>query len=215
MRNPGEIWRLRVWVWAPALFFFLANATAYSIYRFGFADRVAALEDNLREQRERLEPLEARKKKLEGLLELSRRNQIEIERLYGETFATRRQRLTEITAEVKSLARKAGLNPTALSYPEQQIQQYGLVKRSFIFSVEGTYLELRRFINLLEVSNSFLTLEEVTLSQGSEGAPVKGRGGAANGNPESSELRINLTLSTLFAGNPGEAEPTPALRGAK
>jgi len=215
MRSPGEIWRLRLWVWVPALLFFLANATAYSIYRFGFADRVAALEESLDDQRERLDPLEARKKKLGALLERSRRNQIEIARLYDESFATRKQRLTNITAEVKSLARKAGLNPTALSYPEQQIQQYGLVKRSFIFSVEGTYLELRKLINLLELTSSFLTLEDVTLNEGSAGAPVRGRGGMVTGNPEGSELRINLTLSTLFAGSPSEAEPPPALRGAK
>ncbi len=30
MRSPGEIWRLRLWVWVPALLFFLANATAYT-----------------------------------------------------------------------------------------------------------------------------------------------------------------------------------------
>jgi hypothetical protein len=217
MRSPGEIWRLRLWVWVPALLFFLGNATAYSVYRFGFADRVAALQQDLKDQRDRLEPLEGRKRKLEGLIELSRRNQIEIQRLYNEKFSTRKQRLTEITAEVKSLARKAGLNPTALSYPEQQIQQYGLVKRSFIFSVEGTYIELRKFINLLELSSSFLTLESVTLSEGGAGEPVRGRGGVAQAaaNPQGSELRINLTLSTLFARDPNVSEPLPAVGRAQ
>jgi Tfp pilus assembly protein PilO len=214
MRSRGEIWRLRAWVWVPALLFFLANATAYTIYRFGFADRVAALEGSLKDQKERLQPIEARKKKLAGLLELSRRNQVEIEHLYSETFATRKQRLTNITAEVKSLASRAGLRPRSLSYPEKEIQQYGLIKRSFVFSVAGTYVELRKFINLLELSNSFLTLEDVTLSQDSGGAPVKVRGAAANGNPEGSELRISLTLSTLFAGSPDDTEPPPALRRA-
>ena len=28
MRSREEIWRLRLWVWVPALLFFLANATA-------------------------------------------------------------------------------------------------------------------------------------------------------------------------------------------
>lgn len=220
MRAPGEIWRQRLWVWVPALVFFLANATAYTVYRFGFADRVAALQEDLKTERERLEPLQAREKKLRGLLERSRQNEIQIERLYAESFSTREQRLTKIQDEVKSLARKAGLDPKNLSYPQQDIQQYGLVKRSFIFSVEGTYIELRRFINLLELSGSFLSLEQVTLSQGSGSQPAqRGRGGAVvEPASEGSELRINLTLSTIFANDPSSsnasdaASPVAALR---
>jgi hypothetical protein len=216
MRAPGEIWRQRLWVWVPALVFFLANATAYTVYRFGFADRVAALQEDLKDERERLEPLQAREKKLRGLLERSRQNEIQIERLYAESFSTREQRLTKSLDEVKSLARKAGLDPKSLSYPTQQIQQYGLIKRSSVFSVEGTYIELRRFINLLELSDSFLTLEQVTLSQGSGSQPAqRGRNGAVvQPASEGSELRINLTLSTIFADPdaPKAGSPVAALR---
>lgn len=216
MRSPGEIWRLRVWVWVPALVFFLANATAYTVYRFGFADRVASLRQDLKDERERLDPLVARKKKLEGLLARSESNELEIRKLYNETFATRKQRLTEITTEVKSLARKAGLDPKSLTYPETKIQRYGLIKRSFIFSVEGNYQELRKLINLLELSDSFLTLEEVTLSEGTAGqAGRPGRGGMAPvPQTPGSELRINLTLSTLFAKDPNGTDDDPAVRRA-
>jgi len=219
MRSAGEIWRQRLWVWVPALVFFLANATAYTVYRFGFADRVASLRQDLEDEKQKLAPLVARKQKLDGLLTRSASNEVEVRKLYNETFATREQRLTEITTEVKTLARKAGLDPKSLSYPEQKIQRYGLIKRSFIFSVEGNYVELRKLINLLELSESFLTLEEVTLSEGTAGQPGRpGRGGMA-AVPESpgSELRINLTLSTLFAKDPNAANTRgdlPAVRRA-
>jgi hypothetical protein len=215
MRSAGEIWRQRLWVWVPALVFFLANATAYTVYRFGFADRVASLRQDLKDEQERLDPLEARKKKLEGLLARSQSNSVEIRKLYADTFATRKERLTEITTEVKTLARKAGLEPKDLTYPEQKIQRYGLIKRSFVFPVEGSYLELRKLINLLELSNSFLTLEEVTLSEGTAGHPGRpGRGGmAAVPETPGSELRINLTLSTLFAKDPNSMDDAPAVRG--
>jgi Tfp pilus assembly protein PilO len=210
MKSPGEIWRQRLWVWVPALFFFLANATAYTVYRFGFADRVASLQEDLKTQKDRLDPLEARKAKLEALLARSRRNDAEIRRLYAESFSTRKQRLTNITAEVKSLARKAGLDPKTLSYPEEQIQQYGLIKRSFVFSVEGSYVNLRKFINLLELSNSFLTLEAIDLTPGTSEGPVRGRGGVVVQPAQTgSELRISLTLSTLFARDPNDPEPLP------
>ncbi|HEY2736927.1 MAG TPA: hypothetical protein VGK45_00900 [Thermoanaerobaculia bacterium] len=209
MRSPAEIWRQRLWVWVPALVFFLANATAYTIYRFGFADRVASLQEDLKDQRERLDPLDARRQKLQALLASSKRTDQEIRKLYAESFSTRRARLTNINTEVKTLARKAGLDPRSFSYPEEQIQQYGLIKRSFIFSVEGSYVNLRKFINLLELSDSFLTLESINLTPGTSERQGRGRAGAAPAPaaPENSELRISLTLSTLFARDPNDPGP--------
>jgi len=210
MRSPAEIWRQRLWVWVPALVFFLANATAYTIYRFGFADRVASLQEDLKDQRERLDPLDARRQKLQALLESSKRTDQEIRKLYAESFSTRRARLTNINTEVKTLARKAGLDPRSFSYPEEQIQQYGLIKRSFIFSVEGSYINLRKFINLLELSDSFLTLESINLTPGTSERQGRSRAGVpapAPSSPENSELRISLTLSTLFARDPNDPGP--------
>lgn len=197
MRGRDEIWRLRLWVWVPALLFFLANATAYVVYRFGFADRVESLEARLEATKTELAPLAAQRAHLERLIQRSQRNETEIRSLYDERFSTRSQRLILVTAEVKKLARSAGLNPLAITYPEQPIEEYGLVKRSFSFSVDGTYLELRKLINLLELSDSFLTLEEVTLD-----------GEAGEQGPE---LRIRLHLSTLFASEAGseESDGTP------
>ncbi|HBL25736.1 MAG TPA: hypothetical protein DD490_02760 [Acidobacteria bacterium] len=189
MKVRAEIWRLRLWVWLPALLFFLANATAFVVYRFGFADRVASLETRLAETEAKLAPLAAQRSRLEKLIERSRRNDVEIRELYEERFSTRSRRLTKITAEVRQLAQTAGLNPLSITYPEERIEEYGLIKRSFSFSVDGTYLELRKFINLLELSDSFLTLDDVTLSGESEGP----------------ELQIRLHLSTLFAGEGEEA----------
>ena len=60
--------------------------------------------------------------------------------------------------------------------------------------MDGTYLELRKFINLLELSDSFLTLEEVTLAGETRG--------------EGPELNIRLSLSTLFASEEGSDEAT-------
>lgn len=198
MRSREEIWRLRLWVWLPALLFFLANATAFVVY-LGFADRVAALERDLAEKRKALEPLAGKRQRLERLIQRSQNNDQEIRSLYEERFSTRSARLTRVHAEFRQLARTAGLDPRSITYDEEEIEDFGLIKRTFSFSVAGTYLELRKFINLLELSSSFLTLEEVTLAgEESEG-----------GGPE---LRMRLAISTLFAREPG-AEPAPA-RGA-
>jgi Tfp pilus assembly protein PilO len=181
MTSGEEIWRQRLWIWVPALVFFLANAGAFTVYRLGYAGNVQTLAEGIETEKVELKKLQAERGSLEKLITRADANRREVDTLY-ERFATRRQRLTEVTAEVQSLARKAGLDSRSFAYPEQEIEDYGLVKRSFIFSVDGSYVDLRKFINLLDLSDSFLTLEEVTLSETTKGQ----------------ELRMNLTLSTLF-----------------
>lgn len=197
MTDRGQIWRLRLWVWLPALIFFLANAVAFSVYKFGYAGRISALEEGLGQQRRELEPLAQRRSELEALVTRVKTNRAQVGRLYDERFATRSQRLTRFTAEVKDLAAAAGLEPESITYPEEEIEDYGLIKRSFIFTVEGTYLELRRFINLLEISGSFLALEGLSLSEGGERGP---------------EMRINVRISTFFVMG-DEVAAAPAARG--
>jgi Tfp pilus assembly protein PilO len=201
MKDQSEIWRLRLWVWVPALLFFLANAVAFSVYRFGYADQVQSLEADLGEAQKELQPQTVRRKELERLIQRANAAEVAVGQLYDQEFSTRSQRLTRVTTEVKSLARKAGLNPRTLSYPQEVIEDYGLVKRSFIFPVDGTYLELRQFLNLLEHSESFLTLESVTLSEANQ--------------EQGPELRMNLKISTLFAEETGPEEIGAARRVAE
>ena len=185
MKDQSEIWRQRLWIWLPALLFFLANAVAFSIYRFGYAGQVQSLGADMASVREQLAPLQEHRAALENRLRRARAAEAAVRELYADRFSTRSQRFTRLQTEVKTLARKAGLNPKMITYPKQDIEDYGLVKRSFVFPVEGTYGELRQFLNLLELTDSFLTLEAVTLSEESS--------------DQGPELRMSLTLSTLFA----------------
>jgi Tfp pilus assembly protein PilO len=188
MNHHDEIWRQRLWIWLPALLFFLANAGAFTVYRLGYAGNVQSLAEDIDTQKDELKKLQATRAGLETLIARADANRRQVDTLY-DRFATRRQRLTEVTAEVQSLARKSGLDPHSISYPEQEIEDYGLVKRSFVFTADGNYLSLRKFLNLLELSDSFLTLEDASVSETSKGA----------------ELRMSLTLSTLFTKEKGKA----------
>ncbi|HEX9671514.1 MAG TPA: hypothetical protein VGC93_18750 [Thermoanaerobaculia bacterium] len=185
--SAESIWRQRLWVWLPALLFFLANAGACSVYQLGYAGRVESLERAIEEQEKALEQASAERAARQALVDRARLARQRLAALYDQRFSTRARRLTEITAEVKDLARKAGMVPRSISYPEQAIEDFGLIKRSFVFAVEGGYGELRQFINLLELTPSFLTLEEVTLAES-----------------QGERLNIQLRLSTLFAKEPVE-----------
>lgn len=195
MRDQSEIWRQRLWVWLPALLFFLANAVAFSIYRFGYADRVQALNEDLDKVQEELQPVQARRVELETLLRKARTTETQVAQLYG-LFSTPSQRSTSAMTEVRNLSRRAGLDFRSINYGKREVEDIGLIRHSFTFSVAGTYGELRQFINLLELSPSFLILDEIGLSESS------GEEGVERG----SELRITLTLSTLYTGEEGDSE---------
>jgi Tfp pilus assembly protein PilO len=198
MRAPGEIWRQRLWIWVPALIFFLANAGAFAVYKLGYAGRIESLDDKLREQAGQASELRDKCQQAQTMIARVQTNERQVEQLYTDRLSTRSQRLTGITTEVKKLAREAGLVPKTITYPETEIQEYNLIKRSFVFSVEGTYAELRKFISLLEASHSFLTVDEATVVNNTDGR----------------ELRIDLSLSTLFARDAQDEPPAAAPGGA-
>jgi Tfp pilus assembly protein PilO len=191
----GEIWRQRLWVWLPALLFFLANVGAFAVYKLGYAGRVESLQEELDTQRQTLGQLTAQQRASQAMLTRVQTNEQQVAQLYADRLSPRSRRLTAITTEVKEMAKKAGLEPRSFSYPEEEIQKFRLIKRSYIFSVKGTYSELRQFISQLEASRSFISLDEVTVnSNDSSGA----------------ELSISLKLSTLFARGEEEGVPAPA-----
>ncbi len=190
MSLGNGIWRRRVWVWLPALVFFFLNVALFSTYRLVVAGRLQAARQELASKEATLERLHQEAEARNGRVVAARTTAQRMQELYQDRFSTQSRRFTAITAEIRDLARRAGLEPSAMSYPTQEIEDYGLVKRNFTFSVQGTYQDLRRFINLLELTPSFVTLEQVSLN-GEDGA----------------KLGIRLNLSTLFAQ---EETPAPA-----
>ncbi len=177
-----KVGRLRPWLWGLALAFFLLNLALFSTYRIVYAGQVVSLRQRLEHREAELRDLQAKAAELDKLVESARSTRDTLGDLYTHRLASERIRFTKVAAEVRELARRSGLEPNSMSYPTEEIEDYGLVKRLFTFSVTGSYVELRRFINLLEVTPTFITLEQVGLS-GEKGA----------------DLQIRLTLSTLFA----------------
>lgn len=190
MKHPGEVWRKRLWLWLPATIFFGLNLVAWSYYHLGnFGNQVSQMERRLENLREQAAKLGEEEREGANLIERAATNRSRIEGLYGQRLATQSERLTAVIAEVRDLARQAGLEPSTVSYPEQDLEGFGLERKGFVFSVTGTYADLRKLINSLELTETFISLDEVGLSQD-------------GGN--STRLRISLRLSTLFAAEEEE-----------
>jgi hypothetical protein len=127
--NALQLWRERWRTWVPALGFFLFNIAALLLYQFVFSNRVALLEDRVQALTTSVKGLAEQRADLEKKAGRVDSYREQIAALYRDRFSTERQRLTRTLAEFKKLATEAGLQPQSVSYPEQELAEYGLVKK--------------------------------------------------------------------------------------
>ena len=186
-----ERWRRHLPLWGTPLFLVAVNLVWLTLFQGGFRVRAAALDKALERERAAGAEAKSRRAAFEQLWSTAADNRERVERLYEEGFSTERARFTETVRLIKDLVSRAGLEPESIGYPEDTLEEYGLVRRSVVFRVEGTYADLRTFLHLLELTPAFITVNEIQVSEGS-----KGRG-----------LSISLRLSTLFESVPGDEAP--------
>jgi hypothetical protein len=196
---PGA-WRTRWWRWALPLAVVIANAVVLIVHPgrtgAGFAD----MEKELQSETRVLQVMTDKEKAIVAVLDDARSSREALKVLYSDRFASQEARLTQLISEVKKLAQRAGLEPKSISYPEEELEEYGLVRMSLVFGVKGTYPQLRMLVNLLEQSDFFLVLERVALNDS-----------------KAAELGIGLAISTFFVREPDalEAIEAPAAREAE
>jgi hypothetical protein len=183
MTGAFGLWRRRLWIWLPPAVV-LAAATFYLVVlERGMRSQGAALDARLlTAQREHAAAQESLAK-LEALAAAAQATREQVERLKEEKFATEGGRFTSLIREIKQLAEHAGLDPRDIGYPEESYTDLGLVKRSFVFVVQGSYANLRAFLFLLEFSPSYVTVDQILVN---DLASSKGLG-------------VSLRLSTFFS----------------
>lgn len=181
----GSIWRRKAWVWAVPLGFLALNLALFFGNRLVLGVRLIALEAELESRQEQLAVARAERDHKVDLLERARFAREDLDTLYADRLASKRQRLTAVLAHVKDLANRAGLDLPTISYPETVLEEQGLEKLAFVFAVEGDFASLRRFVSLLEASDEFLALEQIAVNESSEAVGAR--------------LNIRMTLTTLFA----------------
>lgn len=180
-------WRKEIKLWLPALVLVVVNLGALGVYRIFLADNVEARTRRIERARAEHDRLADQRQRAEAMAAKAERNQRQLTAMYKNRLRTEEQRITKVIAEVKSLAERAGLDPPRINYPDEPIESHGLLKRSIVFGVDGTYLALRRFINFLELTDSFVTLEELRPGETYDA--------------QRSRLSISLRISTLFVAD--------------
>lgn len=185
MNNDWQrLLRNHPWTWGLPLGLLVVSLAFFLFYQVAYAGRVEALQDRFESEQAELEQRTAHRRELASYLDRAKASRGGIRSLYLDHFQTAAERQTTVHAEMLKLASAAGLEPSSLSFPADPIGDFELRQMGINFRVDGTYEQLRNFINLLELSDQFLTLRQVTLNSSGRGA--------------SPRLSITISASTVF-----------------
>lgn len=190
----SRAWSQNLKLWLPPAAFFVLMVGFLSVFALKFADEAQVARNRLTRRTEELDAIRAKRERAESIVDQIRASEEELADFYGRRLSSESHALTRIIAEIKDLCDRAGIPPTSLNYARETVVGQDVSRRTITFAVDGSYAQLRQLINFIELSDSFLILEQVGL-----------RGNDVEGTP----LRISLKLSTLFTAyaKPEVADP--------
>lgn len=187
------IWREKRILLAVLGVLLIANTIFFFTYRVQYEKRLQDLDARLQDAEGRLQREHQTHVAAEQQLAAYRKVQQDLQTLYNQRWATESQRFTALINEIKRLAVASQLVPRTYSFNKQedtQAQKTGRISTDTViisFTVQGNYQQIRRLVNLLELSNQFVIIDAITLA---------GSGGS------DSTLTLNLRLKTLFREPP-------------
>lgn len=185
------IWREKGTLLIVLALLLAANTIFFFTYRVQYQQRLAALEERRESSESRLIDARAARLAAERRVAAYRGIQADIQDVYDNYWGTQSERLEGMIAEVKRLATASQMIPRAYSFTRAQERKVGqgTTVMGIAFSVQGTYQQVRRLINLLELSQHFVIIDSVALTSGNDQI-----------------LTLNLHLKTLFRdGSPRTA----------
>lgn len=184
MSSEQSPWRRHWYWWAPAAVLVSVGLVLLMIYPVYVGRRAMSPGSRAARLTQDVEEVTATRIQLEDVVTRADLNRTRVDEFYDDWIGTEEERLTRVITEVKDLARRAGVQASAFGYPTEEFEDFGLVKRSIVFSVGGSYRSLRQFVNFLELSEQFLILEEIQVGESGE---------------DEATVRVNMRVSTLFS----------------
>jgi Tfp pilus assembly protein PilO len=169
----------------------LANTVFFFTYRVQYVNRLEDLDAKQEQTKARLQQAHRARITAEQQLAAYKKVQSDLQVLYIKHWATPMERLTALIDEVKKLAAASHLEPPSYAFSSTETKNpnptrgsVGATTVGIAFTVQGTYEEARRLINLLELSDQFVIIDGISL--------------ASSGASADKTLTLNIRLKTLF-----------------
>ena len=171
----------------------LGNVVFFLTYRVQYQTRLDEMDQRLAQAEEQLEKSKETRLDAEAAIGSYRKVERDVETVLDRHWSTQPQRLTMLIAEVKRLAEASNAVPKTYTFANSESvravqrgarsakKDIGAREVTINFSVEASYDQVRRMINLLELSEQFVIIEKIALNSGEE-----------------SRLTLTLQLKTLF-----------------
>lgn len=175
----------RAWILIVGVLLAL-NTIFFFTYRVRYEQRVDAAHVRLDQAKEQLAVAKARRGEFQSQLGAHKKLLETIATVYDDWWSTPEKRLTMMIAEIRSLVEKSGLSLQTLNFTQSETRDgSGTTNVDITFSVRGSYMQLRRLVNMLELSEQFVIIDAISFaSEQSDGS-----------------IALNLRLRTLFKGD--------------
>jgi hypothetical protein len=162
----------------------LANTVFFFTYRVQYQRRLQSLEDRRSTSDQQLRAARNARVAAEHKLAVLHQVQRDVTDVYGKEWATEHERLVPFIAEINRLAVASELIPKSIAYGRIEKEKKSGTNTETVtinFGVQGNYQQVRRLINLLELSRQFVIIDSIALASS-----------------ENDTLSLNLQLKTLF-----------------
>ncbi|HEX8410329.1 MAG TPA: hypothetical protein VF883_15805 [Thermoanaerobaculia bacterium] len=171
----------------------LGNVVFFLTYRVQYQTRLDEMDQRLAQAEAQLEKSNQTRLDAEAAIGSYRKVERDVETVLDQHWSTQPRRLTMLIAEVKRLAEASNAVPKTYTFANSESvravqrgtrgakKDIGAREVTINFSVEATYDQVRRMINLLELSQQFVIIEKIALNSG-----------------EQNLLTLTLQLKTLF-----------------
>ncbi|HEY3051819.1 MAG TPA: hypothetical protein VGK04_00335 [Thermoanaerobaculia bacterium] len=162
-----------------------ANTIFFFTYRVLYENRLRAFDARLDEKKGQLDEARRARVAAEQQLAAYRKVEKDVRQIYDAEWSTQKQRLAPMIREVMRLAAASQLTPKSYSFDRVVTKgvkaSTNAVLVGVAFSIEGTYQQVRRLINLLELSDQFMIIDRIGLSSES-----------------GAKLNLSIHVKTLF-----------------
>jgi Tfp pilus assembly protein PilO len=106
----------------------------------------------------------------------------DMKRLAADVLSTRQRRMVGVQLEIAKLVHEFGIALDRVQYENEPLDNGALERFAIVVPLTGGYSNLRKFIQAVESSDSFLVIERVALGTGKSADVVE----------------LNITLATYF-----------------
>jgi Tfp pilus assembly protein PilO len=186
--SPRSLWRRLL---LPVLALLGLNGLVLATYTLPRTFQVRSATARAEEVRKEL----AREREATAVLrrqaEAIRGNETDTARFYREFVVGSRAELIPLLEDIDHMATEPGLKPSARTYQLEDVKGADLTRVMVLLAVEGSYHQLVGFLDRVERSKHFLTIDRIGLTAGS-----------ATGSPS-----LKVELSAYLKGKPAKEGP--------